>query len=386
MSEDFAERKEQVFYHWLEASRYDKAIEAGHQAIAENPEADYLHASLGHAYLCVEDIKRAKHHLETSLSLDPENSYARSLLALTNMRSNLSTFSKVERQAIETLSMDPDNFSAWEILARTTVGYDERFALQCCDRLIQLYPDNSYSYVTKAHILQCLEKPRTLEAGQMLGSALVLAPDDASVHYWAAEHYYGKGGDKKRAEEHLKTSLQIDPTDPSARELAAKKSISKNWLCRLLTSPWYVFRGIYRFLEAWMESVIFYITWPIALFIGVFTLGFNLVWLVTLFPVRKYYEWLILRAEELRWSSRLTWLLGLKLWQRWLIWFITSIIYLTSITSLYFNGGSGYVATAFSWAFTGIFIGLLVLGVFYPMWESWRKRRLRKHMPKLPIE
>ncbi|MGB0775774.1 MAG: tetratricopeptide repeat protein, partial [Akkermansiaceae bacterium] len=137
-TEDPAYRKVRIFDHWVDSNRFDQAVDAGLEALADYPDSAYLHSRLGYVFFRLDRNKEAVHHLELARAADPDDAYPRSLLALIHGDSMISKFSKVEKEAFLALRLDPDNYNAWLTLAYSTVSYDEGFALSCCDRLIQL--------------------------------------------------------------------------------------------------------------------------------------------------------------------------------------------------------------------------------------------------------
>jgi tetratricopeptide (TPR) repeat protein len=116
-----AQRKIKIFDHWISAKRYDKALDAGYEALASDPGNSYLHTRIGYLHYINNDHRKARSHLQTALAAEPENPYPRSLLALCNGDALLTRFSKVERQAFEALRLDPDHYNSWLILAQNTV-------------------------------------------------------------------------------------------------------------------------------------------------------------------------------------------------------------------------------------------------------------------------
>ena len=136
------QRTRRIFFHWQEVGRHDKAVEAGREALAFDPENAAIHTGMGVSLMAVGEEAKAREHYATALSLNPEDSRTRALLALAELRRSIPRYGRAEKEAIDSLTQNPDNYNAWYFLAWTTMMYDEAFAMQCNDRILALQPSN----------------------------------------------------------------------------------------------------------------------------------------------------------------------------------------------------------------------------------------------------
>ena len=384
-SPDFAQRQAQIFDHWIESGRYDKAVEAGKLALAESPEDGYLHSQMGFVYYQLDQTKLAKHHLETALASDPEDPYPRSLLTLINSGGLVSSFSKVEQEALNTLRLNPEDYNAWFVLAHHTITYDETFSLNCCDRLIQLTPENAHPYLTKARLLTVCEEPRITEAKNLIEQALRLEPNYEYAHETAAWFFLNEEKDRTRGKEHLNTILEINPSNTEAIAMLTEIRVKKNWIVRILNLPQTLAKCLYAIVSKWAEfhTIIWIFTWPLVLFFGLMGLWISAMWFIIFFPAKFFFEWLVLRADEARWivPEWLTPIFRLPKCLQCLIWLAFTVIYFYSMHYIFthdeFKAGEKIYFTI---VYGILWIGLPLLGIWC-LSEWVKKRRIKKQLP-----
>ena len=383
------DRTRQIFFHWYTSQRYDRAIEAGLEALAYNPQDAAVHSALGVSYMATGDEAKAREHYRQSLAIEPQDARTRALLSLTELRRRMPRYARAEKGALDALAHDPNDFDAWHTLAWTTMHYDEDFAMQCSDRLLALQPDNPWAHLLRGQFLASFEGERVDEGKASVERALSLAPDDAGIQHGAAEFFVLWGKDKERARAHLQSALVIDPNERAAIALKNRLRLERHPVARLLLLPIVICGKILDFLVGWSDMKIWWISWPLALLIGIFTLWLAVIWAVTLFPLLKLFEWLFISASELRWHPKLrqvAGLLGAPEPVRWLAFVAISAAYLGSIWLLRSGEEGGIFMHVLGFIVPTVLIGLIVWVCWKDIWGWWRKRVLHKRLKSMPAE
>ena len=380
-------KKREIFYHWRRAGRNDRAIEAGLEALAFFPRDARLHSELGAAYMAVGEEAKAREHYKQSLAINPESARTRALLSMAELRRKMPSYARAEKGALDALAVDPDDYDAWKALAWTTQMYDEEFAMQCNDRLLEIAPECEWVHMQRGQFLASFEGEEIAEGTAWVERALALAPDSAGIHLDAAEFFYRWGMDKKRARVHLATALTLDPEDKDARAWDDRMRLDRHWVALLLRFPLKVCSVAFDCVHKWSDMKIWYLTWPIALMICIFILWGLVIWGITLFPVLKLFECLLIRAHELRWKPKLSWLSGLfgaSEAVRWLAFLAASAAYLGSIWMLWRGGESSPMMVVLQSVVPVVFFAIIGWASWHTGWEWWRKRSLHKRLGSAP--
>jgi tetratricopeptide (TPR) repeat protein len=150
------------------------------QEIPADPRAAY-HFMLGYQAELAQETERAIQEYQASLRLDPDSNYLKARLAL--LLYSAGDLTSALRYADELqVSLVPDPH-AYAQVARIYAGAGQvEKAIGLYDRVIQLAPDRSETYFSKAVLLMNLK--RFAEAEPVLSQGLKLAPENAVGHYY----------------------------------------------------------------------------------------------------------------------------------------------------------------------------------------------------------
>lgn len=117
---------------------------------------------------------------------------------------------------LEICKLQPDNPEAWILLGRLQAATGKNnAALESCERAISLDPEFTGALLTKAHVLQSLERlPEAVEAYCLITA---ISPDRLSIHC-ATGRLLIQLNRWEDAEDTFSTALRLDPKSASAHE------------------------------------------------------------------------------------------------------------------------------------------------------------------------
>jgi len=197
----------------LEQSRYDLAEKELHQAIGANPGLAMAHALLAICHVEREKYEDATREAREAIVLEPELPYVHYVHAIVLHRRRRND--EALRALSEALALDPDHPHFHGLAAQ--IHLDERRwtrALEEADAGLRL--DAGDVHCTNLRAAALVQLGRRDEAGETMEGALARDPDNAVSHAnqgWTLLH----AGDPKKAMEHFRESLRLDPTSDWAK-------------------------------------------------------------------------------------------------------------------------------------------------------------------------
>ncbi len=214
----------------LDARRYGDAEGLLREALAANPNDARAHALLSYALYYQDRNVEALREAEIAIGLDPGESLhhhlrAQALLSLERDGSALSA-------AQEALRLAPGNPAYHALVSRIFAKRKAwQKALAAAEQGLQLDPEHVQCLNLRALALTNLGQQD--EARQTLATALARDPDNALTHAnqgWALLH----AGDHRRALEHLREALRLNPLLDWARAGIVEALKARNPLYRLV--------------------------------------------------------------------------------------------------------------------------------------------------------
>jgi tetratricopeptide (TPR) repeat protein len=197
----------------LEQSRYDLAEKELHQALGANPGLAMAHALLAICHVEREKYDDATREAREAIALEPDLPYVHYVHALVLHRRRRND--EALRALSEALALDPDNPNFHGLAAQ--IHLDERRwtqALEEADAGLRL--DAGDVHCTNLRAAALVQLGRRDEAGVTMEGALARDPDNAVSHAnqgWTLLH----AGDPKKAMDHFRESLRLDPTSDWAK-------------------------------------------------------------------------------------------------------------------------------------------------------------------------
>jgi lipoprotein NlpI len=197
----------------LEQSRSDLAENEFRQALAADPDHPMAHAFLSQCLLDKDDWKGATAEAEAAVRLAPEWSYSH--VVLSRAMADRNRFAEATASAEEALRLDPTQASHYALLSG--IHLEQRnwqAALEAAEAGLEHDAESVACNNLRAMALTKLG--RTEEAGATIAATLRRDPEDPLSHAnqgWTALHEH----DPKKALEHFREALRLDPTSDFAK-------------------------------------------------------------------------------------------------------------------------------------------------------------------------
>ena len=194
-------------------SRHELAENELRQALAAEPRDEYAHALLGLCLAQREQFKEATEEAQQAIHLAPDFPFAHYALAhiLHDRHRNDEALAAIN-EAIRLDSSDADHFA---LLSQIHVS-ERRWpsALEAAEQGLQL--DAEHVGCTNLRAIALVKLGRKAEAGATIDAALAKAPENSVTHAnqgWTLL----ERGDPKKALEHFREALRLDPSNTWAR-------------------------------------------------------------------------------------------------------------------------------------------------------------------------
>src|ERR1051325_5957971 len=238
---------------WLQQHRHEQAITELRQSLTADPHEPYAHALLGLCLAKGEKFQEATEEAQQAIHLSPDFSFAHYALAsiLRERHRNEEALVAIN-EALRLDSSDADYFAML-----SNIHVDEkrwREALEAAERGLKL--DSENIACTNLRAIALVKLGRKAEAGATIDAALSKNPDNAITHAnqgWTLL----ERGEPKRALEHFREALRLDPQNEWARHGIVEALKARNivyavmlkyffWMSRLSSrAQWAIILGGY---------------------------------------------------------------------------------------------------------------------------------------------
>ena len=210
----------------VQQERYEQAITELRQALTADPHDPYPHALLGICLAKVEKFQDATAEAEQAIHLSPDFPFAHYAHAkiLHERHRNAEALAAIN----EALRLDSSDADYFALLA--AIHLDEkrwREGLEAAERGLQL--DSEDIACTNLRAIALVKLGRKAEAGATIDTALSKNPDNAVTHAnqgWTLL----ERGDPKKALEHFREALRLDPENEWARHGIVEALKARNFI------------------------------------------------------------------------------------------------------------------------------------------------------------
>src|SRR5579871_5018208 len=194
-------------------SRYEMAENELRQALALDPRDAYAHALLGLCLSHRELFKEATEEAQQAIHLSPDFPFAHYALAsiMRDRNRNEEALTAIS-EALRLDAADPGYFALL-----SAIQFSERrwpAALDAAERGLRL--DSEHTGCTNLRAMALVKLGRKSEAGLTIDAALARNPDNSLTHANQGWTFLEKG-DPKKALEHFREALRLDPENAWAR-------------------------------------------------------------------------------------------------------------------------------------------------------------------------
>jgi tetratricopeptide (TPR) repeat protein len=209
----------------LEQGRYKDAEKHIKQVLEQEPENDYALSVLSRCYINNGQYDQGIEAIQQAIAIDPEESFYYYLLGFGHYHKDLpeAAISHVKK-AIELFPYNSDYFGLLASIHLGEKNYEK--ALETANEGLAIDPENISCLNIRSRSLNKLK--RTDEAVDTMENTLSKDPDNEYTHVTVGWNYLEKGNHKK-ANQHFREALRIDPNFESAR-IGLKESLKSNFL------------------------------------------------------------------------------------------------------------------------------------------------------------
>jgi tetratricopeptide (TPR) repeat protein len=212
--------------HLYGQNRYSDAEREFRQAAGNDPNDAYVRAMLGLTLSHQERFDDAEREIREALKLDPGLPfvhYARAFVLDDRRR-----YSEAEEAIEEAISMEPEDADFYALLAQIRLNQRNwPGALEAAEIGLQINAE--HVACTNLRAMALVNLGRKEEAGLTIDAALAKDPENSVTHAnqgWTLLH----AGDHKRALEHFRESLRLDPENEWARQGIIEALKAQNFL------------------------------------------------------------------------------------------------------------------------------------------------------------
>jgi tetratricopeptide (TPR) repeat protein len=210
----------------FQQGRHEQAINELRQALTADPHDPYAHALLGLCLAKIEKFQDATAEAQQAIHLSPDFPFAHYAHAsiLHDRHRNVEALAAIN-EALRLDSSDADYFALL-----SNIHIDEkrwRDALEAAERGLQL--DSEHVACTNLRAIALVKLGRKAEAGATIDAALARNPDNAITHAnqgWTLL----QRGDHKKALEHFREALRLDPENEWARHGIVEALKARNFI------------------------------------------------------------------------------------------------------------------------------------------------------------
>lgn len=198
----------------FQQSRFELAESELRQALAAEPRDPYAHALLGLCLAHREQFQEATAETEQAIHLAPDFPFAH--YAMAHVYFDRNRFSDALRAINEAIRLDPEDADQYALLSN--IHFQERRwqeALNAAEQGLQF--NSEHVGCTNLRAMAMVKLGRKSEAGQTIGTALSKNPDNSLTHAnqgWTLLEQ----GDAKKAAEHFREALRLNPQNEWARQ------------------------------------------------------------------------------------------------------------------------------------------------------------------------
>ena len=200
--------------HLYGQNRYAEAEREFRQSVSNDPDDAYTRAMLGLSLCQQERFDEAEREIAEALKIDPGFAFVHYARAI--VLNDRNRYEEAEKAVREAISMEPEAADFYALLAQVRLNLRNwTGALEAAETGLQM--DSEHVGCTNLRAIALVKLGRKEEAGVTIDAALAKDPENSVTHAnqgWTLLH----AGDHKKALEHFRESLRLDPENEWARQ------------------------------------------------------------------------------------------------------------------------------------------------------------------------
>ncbi len=214
----------------MDSSRYSDAKEELSRALAIAPDNETVHALAAINASMMEDNATAIKHGKLAVANAPDAPFMHYALAIALFNADEKSESK--KAVSEAIRLDPFDADLYALLAKIHLAqYDWEMALSEAERGLSIEAEHVECLNTRAIALRQLNRPE--ESSAVIEHTLRVAPDNTSALVNLGWHKIEQGKHKE-ALEHFREALRLEPTNDAARHGVVEALKASNVVYRII--------------------------------------------------------------------------------------------------------------------------------------------------------
>lgn len=198
------------------------------RGLSQDPDNPMLHAMLAMSLAELQQYSPATDEAAAAIRLAPDHPMAH--YAMAKVMLDRQRFDEALAAANDSIRLDMYNPDTWTLISAIRIQQRQwPSALEAAEKALEI--DAQHSGATNLRAISLVQLGRRDEAAHTLGDSLAQNPEDPLAHAnegWRLLHQ----GDPKRAMEHFRESLRLDPTSDWARSGIVEALKARNFIYR----------------------------------------------------------------------------------------------------------------------------------------------------------
>ena len=208
----------------LEQGRNKDAEKQVKQVLEQEPNNDHALSILARCYMNNDEVDKGIEIINKAIAIEPNESFYFYLLGFGYFQKDM--YLPAKENLSKAIRLNPYNAEYFGMLSFTFLNEKNyEAALQNANEGLELDPENITCLNARSRALNKLK--RTDEAVDTIRDSLSNDPDNEFTHATMGWNYFERG-DQKKAAEHFREALRINPNYESAR-LGLKESLKSNF-------------------------------------------------------------------------------------------------------------------------------------------------------------
>ncbi|MFC4992605.1 tetratricopeptide repeat protein [Rubritalea tangerina] len=285
---------------FMSSGQWDRAIQALTTLLSTQPNSAWLHYQLAYCFKNTQNYKDSEKHFKLAIGQMPD--FADAFQGIAGLYLNMGRNGAAEDNIRKALELNPHDDHSWLIMAHLQLNFENpKEAIFCADKALSINPENQQARSIRTRAQGELTGNDKLDPHSQIAELQELLesnPEDDITHMHIGILYYDELKDYKKAEEHFRIALRLDPEDKTYQTLLIKALRKRDKALRILWLPLSPVLKVLAFFE-WMNQakwrwIFFILLLPVLKYIVVICVAISVTFFLFVWPMVKTYEFLTL--------------------------------------------------------------------------------------------